>query len=136
MSEPRWLTKQGVLTLHDRTIADHGGSPGVRDEGLLEAALARPHNHFQYDGLRDLPALAAVYAAAITSNHPFIDGNKRAAFFAAGLFLEKNGLWLIADQVNAALTVLKLAAGEMTSDEMATWIAAHTEPTPPRPAAA
>jgi death-on-curing protein len=124
------------VTLHDRTIADHGGSPGIRDDGLLEAALARPQSHFLYVSQRDLPTLAAVYAAAITSNHPFIDGNKCAAFFAAGLFLEKNGLWLIADQVSAALTVFRLAAGEISSDEMAAWIAAHAVPSPPAPAAA
>ena len=136
MNEPQWLTKEGVLALHDQTIADHGGLAGVRDEGLLEAALARPQNRFLYETERDLPTLAAVYAAAIAANHPFIDGNKRAALFAAGVFLEKNGLWLAADQVDAALTILKLAAGDLRESELAVWITANLTASPPAPAAA
>ncbi len=120
--EPRWITKQGLLILHDRSIALHGGAPGMRDEGLLESALARPLNRFHYDGVTDLAALAATYACAIAANHPFTDGNKRAAFLAAGLFLEKNGRVLQADPVDAALTMLTVAAGAMDIDALASWI--------------
>ena len=88
----------------------------MRDQGLLDSALARPQNRFHYEGVVDYAALAATYAGAIAANHPFIDGNKRAAFLAAGLFLDKNGLRLEADQVEAALTILELAAGKLTID--------------------
>ena len=94
----------------------------MRDEGLLDSALARPQNRFHYEGVAELAALAATYAGAIAANHPFIDGNKRTAFLAAGLFLEKNGRRLEADQVDSALTILALAAGKLTIDELAAWI--------------
>src|SRR5471032_1155410 len=121
-AEPRWITKQGLLVLHDRTIALHGGSAGLRDEGLLESALARPQNRFHYEGLTDVVELAATYASAISSNHPFTDGNKRAAYLAAGLFLEKNSLVLNADPADAALTILALAAGRIDTVTLAAWI--------------
>ena len=94
----------------------------MRDEGLLDSALARPQNRFHYEGVAELAALAATYASAIAASHPFIDGNKRAAFLAAGLFLEKNGSRLKADQADSALTILALAAGKLTIDELAAWI--------------
>ncbi len=120
--EPRWITRHGLLLLHDRSLALHGGAEGMRDEGLLDSALARPQNRFHYEGVAELAALAATYASAIAASHPFIDGNKRAAFLAAGLFLEKNGSRLEADQVDSALTILALAAGKLTIDELAAWI--------------
>ncbi|HQN51718.1 MAG TPA: type II toxin-antitoxin system death-on-curing family toxin, partial [Phenylobacterium sp.] len=90
-SEPRWVLKDALLVLHDRSIALHGGAPGLRDEGLLESAMARAANRFHYEGVTDVCELAATYLVALASNHPFVDGNKRTAFLAAALFLALNG---------------------------------------------
>lgn len=127
--EPRWITKLAVVVLHDMSIATDGGAPGIRDEGLLESALDRPKNRFHYEGVIDLPALAATYAVGMAKNHAFADGNKRAAFIAAGLFLEKNGLALTATQADAALTMLAVAAGEIDIDQLAAWIRRNVQPT-------
>jgi death-on-curing protein len=121
-TEPRWVSKEAVLVLHDRSIALHGGAAGVKDEGLLESALARPANRLHYEGVDDICVLAAIYLVAIASNHPFIDGNKRAAFLAAGLFLRLNGRRLIAEQADAARVVLAVAAGERDVERVAEWI--------------
>ena len=125
-NEPRWITKRGLLILHDRSLALHGGASGVRDDGLLGSALERPRNRFYYEGVDDPAELAATYAASISANHPFVDGNKRAAFLAAGLFLQKNGLLLDASQVDAALTMLAVAAGRMDVPTLADWIRSKT----------
>jgi death-on-curing protein len=137
-AEPRWPEKQSLLVLHDRSIALHGGAPGLRDEGLLESALARPLNRFQYEGIDDVCVLAATYLVAIASNHPFVDGNKRAAFLAAGLFLRLNGRRLVAEQADAARAVLAVAAGQRDIEQLAEWIRARSiaEPSRPAPAAA
>jgi death on curing protein len=121
-AEPRWIAKESLLVLHDRSIALHGGAPGLRDEGLLESAIGRPANRFHYEGVDDVCALAATYLVAIASNHPFADGNKRSAFLAAGLFLRLNGRRLVADQADAARKVLAVAAGERDIDDLADWI--------------
>lgn len=113
------------MILHDRSIALHGGAPGIRDEGLLESALARPRNLHVYEDIDDLPTLAAMYAAALSANHPFADGNKRAAYLAIGLFLGKNGWRLAAPQAEAALTILTLAAGRLDVEALAEWIRGH-----------
>jgi len=126
---PRWISKPGIITLHDRSLALHGGSPGLRDEGLLESALARPLNRYAYEAMTDIVELAATYAVALSSNHPFIDGNKRTAFLAAGLFLEKNGWRLTASPVDATLTMIKVAAGEMDIETLARWIGASAQTT-------
>jgi len=110
------------MILHDRSIALHGGAPGLRDVGLLESALARPQNRFHYEGLGGLAELAATYACAISANHPFADGNKRASFLAAGLFLERNGLRLNADQAEAALITISVAAGKTDVANLTAWI--------------
>ena len=120
--EPRRLSKQAVVVLHDRSIGVHGGAPGLRDEGLLESALDRPANRFHYEGVDDICELAATYLVAIASNHPFADGNKRAAFLAAGLFLRRNGRRLVAAQADAARTVLAVAAGDRDIEKLAAWI--------------
>lgn len=127
-SEPRWISKQTVLVLHDRSIALHGGAAGLRDEGLLESALARPANRFHYEGLRDPHMLAATYLVGFASNHPFVDGNKRAAFLVGGLFLRLNGWRLTATQAKAARRVIAIAAGERSIDEAATWLREDSEP--------
>lgn len=129
--EPRWITKEGLVVLHDRSIALHGGAPGLRDEALLESALGRPANLFHYEGEDDVCLLAASYLIAIASNHPFTDGNKRAAYLAMGLFLMKNGRRLTADPADAALTVLSVAGGERDINALAAWIRARSVSSPP-----
>ena len=126
--EPRWITKHGLLRLVEISIANDGGIWGVRDEGLLDSALARPANRHLYEGLTDLSALAATYLAAVAGNHPFLDGNKRAGFIAMGLFLAKNGLIFTADETDAALKVFAFAAGEIGVEDLTVWIAGNVEP--------
>lgn len=121
-AEPRWLSKASLLVLHDRSIALHGGVAGLRDDGLLESALARPVNRFHYEGTEDICDLAATYLVALVSNHPFVDGNKRAGFLAAGLFLRLNGRRLVAGQAEAARVVLAAAAGERDLEKLGAWI--------------
>lgn len=124
--EPRWPIRDSLTVLHDRSIALHGGAPGLRDEGLLESALARAANRFHYENVDDVCELAATYLVAVASNHPFADGNKRAAFLAAGLFLRLNGRRLIAEQADAARVVLAVAAGHRDLPQIAEWIRSHT----------
>ena len=103
-------------------IAEFGGSAGIRDEGLLESALARPMNRFHYDGEARIPILAAAYAEALTRNHAFIDGNKRVAFHAMLLFLRLNGYRLSASEAEAAVAMLALSSSDMSSAEFAEWV--------------
>ncbi len=126
-TEPRWITKAGLLILHEDSIREHGGSRGMRDEGLLESALARPRNVAPYKQHVSLAHLAAAFAFGIAKNHAFVDGNKRAAFAAMNLFLEKNGWRLIASEVDATLTMLRVAASEMDEAVLAEWISANIE---------
>jgi death-on-curing protein len=121
VKEPLWLSKALILAVHDRLLADYGGSPGVRDEGLLESALSKPQNLFAY-GQPSIFQLAASYAFGIVKNHPFIDGNKRTGFVAAGAFLDSNGFELTASEVDATLKTFGLAAGEVSESEYATWL--------------
>jgi death-on-curing protein len=125
MTEPIWLEKTAVIVLHDRSLALHGGPSGIRDEGLLDSALDRPRNRHHYEGTEDLAALAATYAVAISSNHPFVDGNKRAAFMAALLFLRVNGKRITASQVDATRVMFEVAAGKFDIDALADWITAN-----------
>lgn len=120
--EPIWLEKQAIIALHDRSLALHGGPPGIRDEGLLDSALQRPLNRFAYENETRLSVLAATYAVGVASNHPFIDGNKRAAYQAMILFLALNGSPLTADRVDATMTMLSVAAGEVEIEPLAAWI--------------
>ena len=136
MREPVWIAEQSVLILHDRSIALHGGTEGLRDAGLLTSALQRPQNRHFYDGITDIPELAATYAVAISGNHPLADGNKRAAFQSMTLFLRLNGYRLTASQPDAALTILALAAGNRDIEELTAWVRANsTQVSPPAPAA-
>lgn len=125
MSEPIWLRIEAILALHDESISEHGGAPGIRDLGLLESALARPQNRFAYENV-DVAALAAAYAFGIVRNHPFTDGNKRAGFLAAIVFLEINGLHFNATEEDATLTFLSLAAGDLEEDALAQWLRANS----------
>jgi death on curing protein len=127
MSEPRWLDVGLVLDFHAEQLALFGGPDGVRDLGLLESALARPINKFAY-GETDLVVLAAAYGFGIAKNHPFVDGNKRAALASMIVFLGLNHLDLDAPQEEAAAIVFSLAAGEITEEALARWISGHAKP--------
>lgn len=131
--DPKWVSKRAVLAFHEKLLADHGGAPGLLDEGLLEAALASPKNHFAY-GQADILRLAAAYAYAITQNHPFTDGNKRIALTVAGVFLELNGFRLEASEQDAASATLALSSGEMDELQFAEWLRAACPAPSPRPA--
>lgn len=129
MGEPIWIDLEIVLAIHDQQLAEHGGQPGVRDRGLLESALSQPRNQFAY-GEVAVTRLAASYAFGISRNHPFLDGNKRTSLVVTELFLELNGYELTAGDVDCVTTFLTLAAGDLTEDLLAEWIAAHSAPTP------
>jgi death-on-curing protein len=120
----RWIDRHALLLLHAESLSEHGGGEGLRDQGLLESALARPENLAAY-GQPDFADLAASYGMGLAKNHPFIDGNKRAAFLAVGLFLYLNSYRLRATQTEAALTMLAVAAGEITEAEFAAWLRDH-----------
>ncbi len=121
MNEPVWVELDVVLAIHEEQIAEHGGGVGIRDIGLLESALARPLNLAAF-GEPDLAALAAAYAFGICRNHPFVDGNKRAAFVVCELFLALNGQALTAADGDCVSTILALAAGELDERALTTWV--------------
>jgi death-on-curing protein len=124
MTEWVWIDPTVVLAVHEEQLAEHGGSPGVRDIGLLESALARPMNLAAY-GEPVFAELAASYGFGIARNHPFVDGNKRTAFVSVELFLRLNGYQLVADDAACVLTMLAVAAGEMEEADFATWLRHH-----------
>lgn len=117
---PVWVLEATALAVHDRQLAEHGGGVGVRDAGAFESALARPRNRWEY-GEDELAALAAAYAFGISRNHPFVDGNKRTAWTVANIFLALNGDELAFDDVDVIRTVERLAAGDLSEDELADW---------------
>ena len=118
-----WLEKALALAIHDRQLAEHGGSPGVRDEGLLESALARPQQLHAYgDPVPDLAGLAAALAHGLARNHPFVDGNKRTAHVAYRTFLALNGAELVATDEEKYLTMLALAEGKLGEQDFAAWL--------------
>jgi death-on-curing protein len=119
---PRWLDKHALLLLHEESLATFGGASGLRDEGLLESALHRPRNLHELGGVTDLSALAAAYAHGLCRNHPFIDGNKLAAFLAIGVFLAINGRSLTTSPVGAVVAMTALAAGEIDEAMLAEWV--------------
>jgi len=126
-SEPKWITPAITLALHDRQLAEHGGQTGLRDEGLMLSALARPQQLFWYgDPPPDLCAMAAAYAYGIAKNHPFLDGNKRTAFVVYRLFLKWNGVVLKAGKSERYTTMLTLAAGELSEEDFTIWLRANT----------
>ena len=124
MTEWIWIDPTVVLAVHEEQLAEHGGSAGVRDIGLLESALARPMNLVAY-GEPDFAELAASYGFGIARNHPFVDGNKRTAFVAVELFLRLNDYRLVADDAACVLTMLAVAAGEIDEVGFAAWLRAH-----------
>ena len=126
MRAPVWLLKETVLALHERLLAEFGGSSGLRDEGLLESALARPQNRFAH-GTPTIFDLAASYAFGLVNNHPFIDGNKRIGFAAATVFLEINGCRFQAAEADATIQTLALAAGALDEVGYSRWLQANSK---------
>ncbi len=121
MRRLEWLGVAFVRALHERLIAEHGGRSGVRDDGLLESAIARPQHLLAY-GEPDLFDLAASYAHGLARNHPFVDGNKRIALMAAYVFLRRNGYWLAAPEGEAVVMMVDLAAGRIAEADLAAWL--------------
>lgn len=120
----KWVLFDTVLAIHKRQIAEHGGGDGLRDEGLLLSALARPQNLEAYIHDADLAALAGAYAFGIAKNHPFIDGNKRTALAVMRTFILLNGGDFVATQEEKYVTLLSLAEGSLGEDELVDWIRA------------
>lgn len=127
MKEPRWVSRSVVLAIHADQVAQHGGSLGLRDEGLLESALERPKNRFHYEPDSDLAALAAAYGFGVARNHPFIDGNKRVAFQLMYVFLGLNRLTISATEPDVVALMLELASGNLSEAELAEWLRANTQ---------
>ena len=121
MSEPRWLTEGQVIRFHAEQLAIFGGPSGVRDPSALGSAVGRPKNKWAYENA-DLAIMAAAYAFGIAKNHPFVDGNKRAAFIAMVVFLEKNGVSFSPSETEAVAIIRDLAAGEVDEDGLSRWI--------------
>lgn len=126
MTDPVWVDRDALIELHADTITNEGGLPGIRDEGLLDSALARPRNAWSY-GVTSVPMLAASYAFGLAKNHPFQDGNKRAAFLAATVFLELNGYRFVADEAEATQIFFALAGGSVREEELSDWLALNVQ---------
>lgn len=121
MSEPNWITKDQTIRMHAEQLAAFGGPAGLRDEGMLESALGRPQNKWAF-GETDYAVLAAAYAFGIARNHPFVDGNKRAAFLVMMTFLRRNGVDFTPKPAEATVAIQGLAAGEIAEEGLARWI--------------
>jgi death on curing protein len=124
VTAPVWVLRETVLALHEQLLAEFGGPPGLRDEGLLSSAMVRPENLHTY-GTPSRFDLAASYAFGLVKNHPFVDGNKRIGFATAVLFLELNGVRFEAPEVDAVVQTLALAAGDLDETSYAAWMEAN-----------
>ena len=129
--QPVWLSREEVAYLHGSSIRQFGGSPGIRDEGLIASAIARPINLWSYEPDADLAALAAAYAFGLAKNHGFVDGNKRIGFLAMGAFLYVNGWRLVASEPEAVVVMIDLASGSRTEQDLAAWLRERIEPFDP-----
>jgi death on curing protein len=126
--EPRWVSRKALLHIHAELIREHGGSHGVRDEHLVESALGRPRNRWEYgDPPPDLHELAAAYAFGLAKNHAFVDGNKRIALAAAAVLLRMNGIRLVGEDAHAYAATYDLATGELSEKDFGRWLRASTE---------
>jgi death on curing protein len=126
VKEPRWLSATMIRAIHTSQVHDHGGSLGLRDQGLLDSALARPRDRFHYEPEADLIDLAASYGFGLARNHPFVDGNKRVAFQAMYIFLGLNALRIDAGEPEVVRVILALAAGDLSEPDLAGWLRQHT----------
>jgi death-on-curing protein len=126
VKQPVGIDERDALTLHDRLLALHGGAVGLRDDGLLKSAMARPQQHFAYAESPDIVDMAAAYTWGIVRNHPFVDGNKRTGFVVGVLFLELNGYRFNASEEDAAQIVLELASGNLEEAGYIAFLRAHT----------
>lgn len=125
-SEPRWLTRAQVEAIHDLQILQHGGLQGVRDENALESALGRPLHRWHYGVATSVTGCAATYGFGLAKNHPFSDGNKRTAFVAMATFLERNGLSITAPEPAVVDTMLALAEGALSEEELGAWLQSNS----------
>lgn len=125
MREPYWFRRAEALTLHEMLLSEYGGSAGLRDDTMLESALARPQQLYHY-GEPTMSELAASYAVGVVKNHPFIDGNKRTGFMLAAGVLERNGIAFAAAEADAVIQTLALAAGELDEPGYAAWLARNS----------
>lgn len=130
-SKWRWIDRAVLIAVHEMQLAEHGGGVGLRDANLLESALSRPLNLAAY-GEPDVCALAAAYGYGISRNHAFIDGNEHTALVATELFLRLNGWCLIVSDADCVLTMLNVAAGDVSEDDFAAWLRAHAAPRMPK----
>jgi len=122
MKEPEWIAIEVVLAIHEAQLAEHGGATGIRDRALLESALARPKNLFDYSANLSLNRLAPALAVGIAKNHAFLDGNKRTAWVVCALFLELNGVAVISDSAEVVSAMLAAADGKLAEEEFALWL--------------
>ncbi len=120
MNDWKWVSRAIIEAVHERQIAEHGGGVGIRDENVLESALARSINLLHY-GQPDAAELAATLAFGLARNHPFVDGNKRSAWVGARLFLRLNSVAITFDKTEATVMMQRLAAGELTENDVAAW---------------
>lgn len=125
-SEPKWLTRLVLDAIHNDQLREHGGLPGIRDENVLESALARPRQKWHYSEDTDLAALAAAYGCGLVKHHPYRDGNKRIGFLALITFLGINGQDLRATDAEVVTEIVALAAGSVSEDDLAGWIRRHS----------
>ena len=121
MSEPIWVPAQAVHIIHDRQIARHGGASGLRDEGLLQGALQRPMNKWQYEN-SDTFGCAAAYAFGVAKAHAFVDGNKRTAFVTSVTFLRLNGWHFVTEPVEGVTFMEDLASGAGSEESFRNWL--------------
>jgi death-on-curing protein len=126
--EPNWLNRHVVEAIHALQLEQHGGLQGVRDEGALESALARPKHQWHYNTADDVAACAAAYGFAIAKNHAFSDGNKRTAWQSMFVFLALNGRDLVASEPDAVTTMLAVATGKMSEAVLAEWLRENVKP--------
>ena len=120
--EPRWLSRLVVDAIHNDQLREHGGLTGIRDENVLESALARPQQRWHYAEETDLATLAAAYGFGLVTNHPYRDGNKRVGFLAIATFLGVNGYNPKATDAEVVTQILALANGRVSEEELANWI--------------
>jgi death-on-curing protein len=128
MNEPLWLKRGWVDALHFRQLQRFGGHFGVRDEGAIESAIARPRQQWAYAEEKDIASLAAAYGYGLTRNHGYIDGNKRIGFVAMAVFLDLNGWSLDAPEPEVVQIMLAVAAGKLSEPDLASWLRVHSQP--------